>query len=162
MKNYRGYSLLELLFSMAVTGVLLTLAISYWHTSRLQHQLETQTNILLDNIQFARNAALNSQSPISICPSDDGKTCVNTSGKSWIIFVNKQNNNSANPVIRHYALCDSCKITWQGFGVNNYLQFNTEGNAQGHNGNFTNLIGDQKTTYQKTIIISPTGRARLA
>ncbi len=157
MKNYRGYTLLELLFSMAIAGILLTLAISYWHTARLQHQLETQTNLLFDNIQFARNAALSSQAPISVCPSDDGKSCVNTSEKGWIIF----NKSSTNTVIRHYTLCDSCKLIWQGLGNNNYLQFNAEGNAQGYNGNFTNLIADQKTTYQKTIIISPTGRARV-
>lgn len=158
MKNYRGYTLLELLFSMAIAGILLTLAISYWHTSRMQHQLETQTNLLLDNIQFARNAALSSQSPVSICPSDDGKSCVNTSDKGWIIFASNQ---ATNTILRHYTLCDGCKLTWQGLGNNNYLQFNTQGNAQGYNGNFKNLIGDQKTTYTKTIIISPTGRARL-
>ncbi len=162
MKNYRGHTLLELLFCMAIAGILMTLAISYWHTARNQHQLETQTNRLMDNIQFTRNTAMSIQSPVSICPSDDGKTCVLSSEKGWIIFVNNQNDQAPNKVIRHYSLFDGSKIIWQGLGNSHYLQFNSQGSALGYNGNFTNLVSDQKTTLQKIIIVSPTGRARLA
>lgn len=162
MKNHRGYTLLELLFSVAIVGILLTLAIPYWQSFRSQHQLETQTNRLLDNIQFARNTAISIQSRVSICPSDDGRTCVLSSENGWIVFINKANDNSSDSVIRHYLLTNGSKIMWNGLGNNNYLQFNPQGNAQGYNGNFVNIIFDKKTPIQKTIIVSPTGRARLA
>ncbi len=162
MKYYRGYTLLELLFSMAIAGILLTLAIPYWQSFINQHQLEMQTNRLLESIQFTRNTAISTQSPVAICPSDDGTSCVKSSEKGWIIVSNQQNDKSLLNVIRHYSLANGSKIIWQGLGNNNYLQFNPRGNAQGFNGNFTNIVIDKKSVLLKTIIVSPTGRARLA
>lgn len=161
MQNQRGYTLLEVLFSVAIVGILLTMAIPYWQSFRNQHLLETQTNRLLDSIQFTRNTAISMQTRVSLCPSDDGKTCVQTSKIGWIIFINKLNENSSDTVIRQYSLTNGSKIIWQGLSKNNYLQFNPQGNAQGYNGNLINIINGQKTSLQNTIIVSPTGRARL-
>lgn len=163
MRHLRGYTLIELLLAMAIAGILLTLSIPYWQSFRNQHLLEIQTNRLLDSIQLARNTAMSLQTPVNICPSDDGKTCVDISETGWIIFtISQKDKLNAETIIRNYNLADQCKIKWQGMGQYPYVQFNPQGNAQGYNGSFNIIVNNVKNTIINTVIVSPTGRARLA
>lgn len=163
MINTRGYTLIELLLTLTLIGILLTLSISYYQTLKNQHLLETLTNRLINDIQFARNSALSLQKTITLCPSDDGTNCVSSSTRGWIIFFQTVNNNEVmHNIIRQFHLTAGCQIQWQGMGNQPNLQLNQQGNAQGHNGNFTVLINNKNNHLTRTIIISPTGRARLA
>lgn len=163
MITVRGYTLIELLLIISLLGILFTLSISFYSSLKFQHQLEIQVTQLINDIQFMRNSALSLQKQVNLCPSDDGETCVSSSLKGWIIFVQShKENETINNIIRHYNLATNSQILWQGMGNQTYLQINQLGDALGHNGTFTIIINNNNIHLTRTIIISPTGRVRLA
>ncbi len=162
MRNHSGYTLLELVCTIILISILLTIAIPHFQSLKNQHLLDIQTAQLQNDIQFARNSAISLHTNINLCPSDDDQTCVTNSNNGWILFISSiKNNEPIMTILRQYQLKNESHIQWLGMGNDPKLVFNQLGNAQGHNGRFIVQIKNN-AQLQRTLIISPTGRMRLA
>jgi len=88
--NDRGFTLLELLMTMAIASIVLTVGIPSFTQTIENNQRITLVNQLLHTLNVARSQAITRGLPISACKSADGATCGSSSVKwddGWIVFV---------------------------------------------------------------------------
>ena len=96
MKKYTGFTLVELMITLAIVGILLMVGVTSLKTFLQGNQLIASTNELISALHVARSEAIKLNTRVSICESSDGKTCAATGSwkNGWIVFVD---GNGANP-----------------------------------------------------------------
>ena len=88
-KNYNGFTLIEAIVTMAVTAILLSIAIPSFSKMIERNRITSATNEFIAAIMLTRSEAVTHTIPASICTSDNGITCSTTLddyAKGWIIF----------------------------------------------------------------------------
>lgn len=84
-----GLSLVELMITLAVGVILLTIATPSFVNMAQNNRAATQTNELLSALHIARSEAATRGVPVSVCASANALTCA-TAGdwpKGWIVFT---------------------------------------------------------------------------
>ncbi|HUC40099.1 MAG TPA: GspH/FimT family pseudopilin [Gemmatimonadales bacterium] len=97
-RKQSGFTLLELLVTLAVSGALFAAGVPSFRTFMANNRRASQTNQLLTALMRARSEAMRSSRDVSVCPSSDGATCVaGTAGwqVGWIVFLNGDGANLA-------------------------------------------------------------------
>ena len=96
MKKHTGFTLPELLITLAIVGILLTVGVPSLKTFMQGNQLIASTNELISALHVARSEAIKLNTRVSICESSDGATCAVTGSwkNGWIVFID---GNGANP-----------------------------------------------------------------
>ena len=89
MKKHTGFTLIELMITLFIVGILLTVGIPSLKTFMQGNQLIAATNELISALHVTRSEAIKLNSRVSICESSDGATCSNTGSweNGWIVFV---------------------------------------------------------------------------
>jgi type IV fimbrial biogenesis protein FimT len=85
-----GFTAIELLITLAVAGVLISLAVPGFAALARSVGLSVAANELLSALYTARSAALLRGLPVAVCLTSDDSTCVTTAGeaaKGWLVFV---------------------------------------------------------------------------
>jgi len=88
-KQMAGFTLLELLMTLVVAAVLLSIGIPSLGNVLAKGRVQAHQRDLLSNLSYARSEAVSRNEDIGICGSSNGTTCANSSNWSsgWIIFV---------------------------------------------------------------------------
>ena len=85
-----GYSLLELLMTIAVAAVILTLGLPSFSALKARHSQRVEINALFHAVHLARKASIMRRQVVSLCPSANGSTC--EPGRDWsggfLVFEN--------------------------------------------------------------------------
>ncbi len=78
-----GFTLIELMVTLTVAGILLAIAVPAFNNFVLNDRDAGQVNSLIASLNYARSEAIKRGSPtgIKVCPSTDGATCNN--GTDW-------------------------------------------------------------------------------
>lgn len=71
MKSARGLTLIELLVTVTVAGILLTIAVPSFSFIIRETQLTTQTNEFISHLKFARSEAVKRNTAVRVRSSDD-------------------------------------------------------------------------------------------
>ena len=89
MKKDTGFTLTELMITLAIVGILLVVGVPSLKTFMQGNQLIATTNELLSALHVARSEAIKLNTRVSICESSDGETCSKTGSwkNGWIVFV---------------------------------------------------------------------------
>lgn len=84
-QRYRhgGFTLAELLVTMAVLAILATLAIPGFDHLIRRHRVSMAVNQLKADLAYARSDAVTRNFTVSICASSDGQLCSSDSGSWW-------------------------------------------------------------------------------
>lgn len=83
----RGHSLLEVLFVLALMGVMLALAAPNWAGMQQRWAVRDLANRYLAAMHSARLLAIRSGQTTTICPSSDGHRCTTTGlEQGWIVL----------------------------------------------------------------------------
>jgi type IV fimbrial biogenesis protein FimT len=91
IKRQTGFTLYELLITMLIIGVILTVGIPNLSEFTQNSRLASTSNDLLSSFQVARSEAARSKTNITICASNNSleanANCGGTFNDGWIIFV---------------------------------------------------------------------------
>jgi type IV fimbrial biogenesis protein FimT len=83
-----GMTLIELLVTVAVVVILLTMGIPAVQTMTLNNRLTTESNKLLSSLLLARSEAVKYMFDVAVCPSNDGTSCTDSGTASTrLIYI---------------------------------------------------------------------------
>lgn len=86
----RGFSLLELMITLAVIAILLVIAVPSFRDVMHRSQVSSASNELLSSLSYARTEAITRGQLVSMCPSANGATTCATDGAyetGWIVYT---------------------------------------------------------------------------
>lgn len=89
-KKNHGFSLIELVVTVSVAAILVTIALPGFQNLIVSNRLISQTNQLVTAIHYARNEAIRLNAPVTICSanSPDSTTCAGgAAGTDWLHWV---------------------------------------------------------------------------
>ncbi|RMD78761.1 MAG: prepilin-type N-terminal cleavage/methylation domain-containing protein [Gammaproteobacteria bacterium] len=84
-----GFTLVELMVTLAVAAVLVTLAVPGFGTLIRNNRLATAANAFAASLSLARSEAVKRAAVVGVCKSADGQTCTSAGGweQGWLVFV---------------------------------------------------------------------------
>ena len=92
-KYVTGFTIIELMLTIAVAAVILTLGVPSFQGLMERNQLTSGINSFISSMSPARSEAIKRNQRVSICPRGNGETCVgNQYENGWIIFVGRNSN----------------------------------------------------------------------
>lgn len=85
-----GFTLIELVMTMAILGVLLALAAPAFTEALLSNKLSSFSNNFVASAQVARSEAIKRNATLTMCRSADSATCATSGGwqQGWIVMCN--------------------------------------------------------------------------
>ena len=86
----RGFTLYELLVTLALAGLLVSLAVPAFSAMLARGRQAVEINALFHAIHLARKESVVHRHVVSLCPSADGQNCLGGTDWSagWIVFHN--------------------------------------------------------------------------
>lgn len=171
MWRARGITLIELLVTVAILAILLSVGMPSFHAQFTENRVKSATSDLMSSLNLARSEAIRRGVRVVVCKSSDPSAstpaCV-TSGtwaQGWIVFVDSDNDavhDSGETLLQARNALD--QVTASGnTNIANYVSFTSTGTTKQTTG------ADQAGTlticgspYQRQIVISSSGRIRVA
>jgi type IV fimbrial biogenesis protein FimT len=167
-----GFTLIELIVTMAIAGILLTVAVPSFQTTIANNRLTTQTNSLVTDINIARSEAVKRGTSIVLCNSSNANAAApictgngNAWSSGWLVFFDNNGDNA-------FVTTDGdtlIKVGQASGGSATILTANTL-NAFAYNGDGTSaaatnvnffICDDRGETFGRQVQIRLTGRPRL-
>lgn len=89
----KGFTLLELLVTITVAGIILSLGVPGFRSIIQNNRATTHTNDLVTALNLGRSEATRRAAAVSVCSSTDGATCSasNDWSTGWIVVDNANN-----------------------------------------------------------------------
>lgn len=84
----KGFTLVELIITIAIASILITIAAPSYQSLVVQSRLSTQANQLATSFHYARSEAIKRGMRVTVCKSSNGATCVDADSwqDGWIVF----------------------------------------------------------------------------
>ena len=169
--SFRGFTLIELMVTIAVAAVLMAWAAPNFVEFRRNSALTSTTNTLMAALNSARSEAMKHSAFAMVVPQDNANWAT-----GWRVFVDKNLNQTFDAgtdqlVLEQMALPDFLLISGNGTaaGGSPYVLYNGSGYSRTKNGAFgaltfsierNDVTGDRRTQQTRRLIVSRTGRVR--
>jgi type IV fimbrial biogenesis protein FimT len=158
-----GFSLLELLVTVSVAGILVGLAAPSFSGMLMDSQRAGAVNSFVHSVYLARSTAATRGHTVTICRSTDGATCSHATAnweEGWIVFVNSDKDEP--PMRDEHEQILSVQAPWRGGTVtSNRRSFSFNPYQYAVNG--TLVFCDRRgPTRARAVIINIFGRPRTA
>lgn len=164
----RGFTLGELLTTIAVIGISLSLAVPSYQNVVRNNRRATAVNQLVSTLRMARSEAVTRNSQVTICMSSDGETCGNDGWhKGWIVFPDADQDRQvdvgetvlgAGPVMRDVTVDSSEFASFLAYRPNGRIMVDA---ADDNTGAFT-FCDSRGAAHARVVIINATGQAALS
>lgn len=146
----RGFTLIELMVTIAVLAILLGIAIPSFTDSTLGSKLRTQANDLVAGTVLARSEAIKRNQTVALCASSNGSSCTGTWSEGWIVL-----STDGTVIMKHAAAATGFLVT----SAQSSLTFQPTGIGS----TATSLVVCRATpsvgSQERVVTISATGRA---
>jgi type IV fimbrial biogenesis protein FimT len=175
MNRQIGFTLVELMVTVAIAAIVLTLGVPAFQETINSSRLTSTANEFVTALNLARSEAVKRSVRVTVCKSADGATCAAGGGyeQGWIVFVDPNNNatvDAGEQVIRAYGPL-SGGLTLIGRVVNNvdnvgnFVSYTSSGSSKLATGAFQagtlDLCRANYTTQSRQIVIARGGRTQV-
>ncbi|RYY73232.1 MAG: prepilin-type N-terminal cleavage/methylation domain-containing protein [Gammaproteobacteria bacterium] len=133
-KKQKAFTLIELLITLIIIGIVLGLATPSFTKLIINNSSLALGGDLVAAINFARQEAVKRGRRVSLCPSNNGLTCLTSDdwAKGWLVFEDKATSDGATPdvntPIRQWAdLNSKAVVTATGSAAIAYVRFTGSG-----------------------------------
>lgn len=159
--NY-GFTLIELMVTLSVASILLSVAVPSYRSFVQDTLLITQSNSFYSALALAKGEAIKRNALVRLCPSTTGTSCVDGGiwSNGWIIFVDSNSNRTVD------AAEQILQVTPAFTGGNTIIATNSgmitfrqDGFSPGSAGTYS-VCDARGSDYSKSIVLSQQGRFR--
>ncbi len=130
-----GFTMVEMLMTMAIAAILLTIGIPSFRYVTNSNRIAGELNGLLGDLQLARAEAIKEGQTVTVCVSNDGATCANSTAwqNGWIVFSDPTNVgvHDASETVWRVQSTFSSTDTFVGSNNLSAVTFNRDGYAVG-------------------------------
>jgi len=162
----QGFTLPEIITSLAIVGILSGLAAPGLQALTEQKQGETSLRTLAEHLALARASAATYGQTVTFCRSADGLTCSGSWSDGSIVFTDSNGDrliNQDDQRLRSQVTTGlNGSIEWRAFQNRQYLQIEATGFMRYQSGNFLYCPHDGDPRDALQLIVNSTGRARYA
>jgi len=162
-QTHRGFTLYELLMTLALVGIVLAAGLPAFSSTLARQRQAVEINALFHAIHLARKESIVRRKVVSLCPSQDGRSCEPSRDWSagWIMFENADRDSPpridpGEATLQVHRVSDEVRILANRRGFTLRATF-----LRATNGTF--VVCDRLgRTRGKGLVISYTGRPRVA
>lgn len=179
IKKSNGFTLIELMVSLAVVLILVGLGVPSFVSAMKNSQLSSDFSDLTRSLYLARSEAVKRTSRVAVCARADDTTCGADWNQGWIIFVDNDQGeanttgiiNATDEILRFTPPLDN-KRKVQAYGspshavssssnsvIQSYIQYRTDGASSLSGGTFV-MCDDRGANYARSVNIMLTGDIR--
>ncbi len=166
MKRHAGFTLTELIVTMAIVGILVGIGVPSYRYVTTSNRMSSEINGLLSDLQYARSEAIREGTTIIVCPTTDGATCAaatTTWSTGWLVYSDLNGNLAVDPgeVLRVQKALSS-NDTLSAVAATQF-SFNREGFTVGVAANEVLTLHDSTNNarYARCLDVSPTGKTHV-
>lgn len=128
-RNLAGYSVMELMITLVVIGIILALAYPSLQRLIADNRLVSTTNSIVTGLNLARSEAITRRANIGVCPSQNGQDCNDDTWRDgWLIYEDTDldgRKDNGEPVLRARQYFQPMQNT----GLVSGIVFNPRGTA---------------------------------
>jgi type IV fimbrial biogenesis protein FimT len=168
MNRRGGFTLIELIVTLAIAAIVLTVGIPSFRELLRENRLATQANEFLAALALTRSEALKRGVRVTLCKSADGASCTANGGyeQGWVVFVDPNNNatvDTGEVILRVYGALPGGFTLTGNTNVRSYVSYAAGGMSQLISGAFqAGTLTLCAAPKARSIAINSTGRARIA
>lgn len=98
MARSQGFTLIELMITLAIVAIVVTFGIPSFRSTVANNRLVSTVNQFVADSQLARSEAVKRSATVTVCRKSSGTTCATNPGSTssdrnygngWLVFVNK-------------------------------------------------------------------------
>ncbi len=165
----QGLTLVELIVTLAISSILLAIAIPGYANFMNFNRLVAVTNDLASSLQLARSEAIRRSSRVTVCkssnPMDTSPDCDSNANwqQGWLVFVDGGTRgvvDVGDPILRVHGGVDKVGITASNFSA--YASYLPSGSSQGPSGLGNGSWSICLAGSRRSIIVNTIGRMRIA
>ncbi len=166
-RRCNGLTLVELLTTLAVAGILVTAASGGATQLMEQHHAGAAVNQMLGAIRFARHAAVTHRAFVTLCPASKARCGRrNTWHNGALVFLDRDANgrfDGSDVLLRRMPpLRDGDRFYWRSFRNRTYLMIRPSGLTDWQNGNILYCPQGGDPRFARQIVINAQARVRHA
>ena len=163
MKRNFGFTLIELMITVALLALLLTLGVPSFLGAVEQNNLATKHNLMVSSINMARSEAVKRGQTVTLCKSTDGSTCSTSDDfdDGWIVFVDESGIGSRASSEELLRVQDAMDSGYSFEGDGDYIAYLPTGELVTNSANEMLLCKDSSTSKARALYINATGRIHL-
>lgn len=158
----RGFTLIELMVTLAVAAILLTIGVPSFRDLMIKSRLSGQVQEFYGTLNFARSEAIKRGFSVSICKSSNGTSCTGNWSDGWIIFLDSDEDKdtvNSDEILRIFPALPTNITLNANTPFTNYITYNRFGMAN-TNGTFV-FCENSDESKARAIVITRT-RPRIA